>query len=70
MPPFSLGEMAEHFEHYQKEVNFKGVPLDIQRKITEESAGHPATFMLYLKMYDHLRPTLSTWLPVEQEKLS
>lgn len=57
------------FKEYQKEVNFKGYTTGFPRKKNRQRIrrGHPASFMLNLKMYD---ASLSAWLLVIQEKLS
>ena len=42
---------------------------DFQVKIIQEYTSYLASFMLLLTMYDDLKPDLSTWLPVIQERL-
>lgn len=71
MPAFDNLEMSELFLSYENEISDFAVPLDLQRKIMEESCGHPASFMILLKIFDdENKPLLSDqWDIVLNEKL-
>ena len=43
--------------------------MDIQTKIVQESNGHPASFMILLKLFDEHRPNLASWGTVLQQHL-
>ncbi|GBB99633.1 hypothetical protein RclHR1_03590008 [Rhizophagus clarus] len=77
MPAFDNLEMSKLFFSYKNEIpNPKGltVPLDLQRKIMKESCGHPASFMILLKIFDDENKestplSLDKWEIVLEEKL-
>ncbi|GBC29586.1 uncharacterized protein OCT59_008722 [Rhizophagus irregularis] len=69
MPMFSIQEMGELFNLYQSNLDKNGVLLDLRTKIIEESCGHPASFMILLKLFYDFRPTLDKWTRVLQGNL-
>ena len=61
MPLFNVTEMGKLFESYKLNANEDGVPSDLTGKIIKESCGHPASFMILLKLYDDFRPNVNLW---------
>ena len=43
--------------------------MDVKTKIVQESNGHPASFMLLLKLFDEHRPDSTSWDIVLQQHL-
>ena len=69
MPFFLFKEMGEIFQLYQRHLNPEGISLDIQANIVQESNGHPASFMILLKLFDEHRPDSASWGTVLQQYL-
>ena len=69
MPLFEYHEMGEIFELYKQHINPEGIPLDVKTKIVQESYGHPASFMLLLKLFDEHRPDSTLWDTVLEQHL-
>ncbi|CAG8569797.1 9340_t:CDS:1 [Paraglomus occultum] len=62
IPFFNVQEMDKIFDLYNDKVDPDPVPLDIKLNIIHESCGHPASFMILLKIYNDIRPaTLLDW---------
>ncbi|CAB4389128.1 unnamed protein product [Rhizophagus irregularis] len=69
MPMFSIQEMGQLFDQYQSDFDRDGVLPDLRVQIIKESCGHPASFMVLLKLYYDLRPTVKQWAKFLQENL-
>ncbi len=69
MPLFSTEEMDKLFDLYQSGLNNNGVPSDLRAEISKESCGHPASFMILLKLFHDFRPTVNQWGIRLQENL-
>ncbi|GES92044.1 hypothetical protein GLOIN_2v1735228 [Rhizophagus clarus] len=69
MPLFTTQEMGELFDLYKLNFDEVGVLPDLRTRIIEESCGHPASFMILLKLFYHFRPTLNQWARVLQGNL-
>ncbi|KAG0008886.1 hypothetical protein BGZ82_004368, partial [Podila clonocystis] len=50
MPPFDLREMGKLFDLYKEHCDPVGISRQIQDRIVHESGGHPASFMVLLKL--------------------
>lgn len=70
IPFLSTAEMGKLFEAYQQNINPEGVPQDLQTKLMYESSGHPAFFMILLKLFNECRPELHQWGLELQSNLS
>lgn len=70
IPFFSALEMSQLFQMYELHINPDKIPLDVQLRIMEESNGHPASFMILLRLYNECRPKRNSWSLVLQENLS
>ncbi|CAG8673326.1 7004_t:CDS:2 [Acaulospora morrowiae] len=57
MSRFSTKEMGTIFHSYQVHLNKDGIPPDLQIEIERDSCGHPASFMILLKLFHDCRPT-------------
>ena len=70
IPFFNVQEMGKIFDLYNDKVDPDPVPLDIKLNIIHESCGHPASFMILLKIYNDIRPvTLLDWKVVMKQNL-
>ncbi|GES94720.1 crinkler (CRN) family protein [Rhizophagus clarus] len=67
---FDRREMGEIFKQYQLNLSESGVPSSLTAEIIKESCGHPASFMILLKLYHDLRPTVNKWGIKLQERLT
>ncbi len=70
MDLFDSREMGEIFKEYQLNFNEAGVPSSLTAEIIRESCGHPASFMILLKLYHDFRPTVNQWRIRLQESLA
>jgi hypothetical protein len=70
MPLFSIEEMDKLFESYQFSMNYDGVQPDLRVEIVKESCGHPASFMILLKLYHDYFPNILQWGKVLQANFS
>ncbi|CAG8839400.1 42657_t:CDS:2, partial [Gigaspora margarita] len=70
IPFFNVQEMSKIFDLYNDKVDPDPVPFDIKLNIIHESCGHPASFMILLKLYNDIRPaTLLDWRVVMKQGL-
>lgn len=69
MPPFDLKEMDRLFDLYKEHCNPVGVSRQIQDRIVHESGGHPASFMILLKLVLQHRPDECNWTYLLQENI-
>ncbi|CAG8658754.1 8869_t:CDS:1 [Paraglomus brasilianum] len=70
IPFFNVQEMGKIFDLYNDKVDPYPVPLDIKLNIIHESCGHPASFMILLKIYNDILPaTLLDWKVVMKQNL-
>ncbi|CAG8517091.1 1884_t:CDS:2 [Paraglomus occultum] len=72
IPFFNVQEMDKIFNLYNDKVDPDPDPLDIKLNIIHESCGHPASFMILLKIYNDIdiRPaTLLDWKVVIKQNL-
>ncbi|CAB4432247.1 unnamed protein product [Rhizophagus irregularis] len=70
MPLFSIKEMDKLFESYQFSMNKNGIQPDLRVEIIKESCGHPASFMILLKLYHDNLPNILQWEKVLQANFS
>ena len=61
MPFFTIEEMGKLFDQYQKRCDEDGLSRYIQSKIVDESSGHPASFMILLKLALQYQPNQDSW---------
>ncbi|KAL1914189.1 uncharacterized protein VTP21DRAFT_9688 [Calcarisporiella thermophila] len=69
IPFFTTEDMGKLFQWYKERCNGMGVSDRVQAKIISESSGHPASFMILLRLFDECRPTSETWSLVLQKQL-
>jgi len=69
MPPFSLEEMNRLFELYQEHCDTAGISPRIRDNIVRESGGHPASFMILLKLTLQFRPIETNWSRLLKENV-
>lgn len=69
MSPFNTTEMATLFELYKEHFDPNGISPDIQFEIMIESRGHPASFMLLLKLAMQHRPDKMNWASVLEKNI-
>ncbi|KAF8923545.1 hypothetical protein BGZ58_002828 [Dissophora ornata] len=71
MPPFDLKEMGRLFELYKKHCNPVGISWQIQKRIVDETGGHPASFMVLLKLAlrQEQEPNEDNWASLLQENI-
>ncbi|KAL1914221.1 uncharacterized protein VTP21DRAFT_9644 [Calcarisporiella thermophila] len=61
IPFFTTEDMGKLFRLY-KELCFRpGIPDPIQASIIRESLGHPASFMILLKIFNECQPSSDSW---------
>ncbi|CAG8645131.1 1452_t:CDS:1 [Paraglomus occultum] len=61
--------MVDLFKWYKERCNTDGVPNELQSKIITASCGHPASFIILLKLYHYCRPTVDSWKSTLQLQL-
>ncbi|KAK3806979.1 MAG: hypothetical protein J3Q66DRAFT_392674 [Benniella sp.] len=64
MAPFDLMEMGKLFRLYKQHCDPHGISPEIQARIAHESGGHPASFMVLLKLTLQRRPDTNNWANV------
>ncbi|RUP52100.1 hypothetical protein BC936DRAFT_141392 [Jimgerdemannia flammicorona] len=69
MPFFTSAEMGKLFDLYKEQCDPEGLFQYIQGKVMHESRGHPASFMILLKLALQYRPTGVSWPYILKEKL-
>ncbi|KAF9342557.1 hypothetical protein BGX34_007977, partial [Mortierella sp. NVP85] len=69
IPPFDFREMGELFEMYKGSCNPHGLIQKIQQRIVQESKGHPASFMVLLKLALYYDPNDDNWTQLLQDKV-
>ena len=69
IPFFRVPQMVDLFKWYKERCNVDGIPNELQSKIITTSCGHPASFMILLKLYHQCRPTVDNWRSELQLKL-
>ncbi|CAG8558046.1 2329_t:CDS:1 [Scutellospora calospora] len=62
--------MGRLFESYKFGINTNGVPYDLQVEIERASCGHPASFMILLRLFSDNLPTIGQWKKALHENLS
>ena len=70
MQLFDTSEMGVLFNQYKLGLNEVGVPNDLIAEIIKESCGHPASFMILLKLFHDFRPGVNLWGKCLQENLA
>ncbi|KAF9369452.1 hypothetical protein CPC16_004499 [Podila verticillata] len=69
MPPFDVQEMGRLFDMYKENCNPAGISQPIQGKVIHESGGHPASFMILLKLVLLHQPNMGNWAGLLQENI-
>ncbi|KAF9367523.1 hypothetical protein CPB97_005659, partial [Podila verticillata] len=69
MPPFDLREMGRLFDLYKEHCDSVGISRQIQDRIVRESGGHPASFMVLLKLVLQHQPNEGNWTSLLQENI-
>ncbi|GJJ78301.1 hypothetical protein EMPS_10660 [Entomortierella parvispora] len=69
MPPFDLREMGILFDLYKEHCDPAGISAKIEDKIMHESGGHPASFMVLLKLVLQHHPDEDSWATLLQENI-
>ncbi|KAF9368854.1 hypothetical protein CPB97_004197, partial [Podila verticillata] len=69
MPPFEIKEMGRLFDMYKEHCHPAGISQQIQRNVMLESGGHPASFMILLKLVLQYRPNMGNWAGLLQENI-
>jgi hypothetical protein len=67
---FNVGN-GSAFGMYELHINLGGIPMDVQVRNKDESKGHPASFMILLRLlFNECRPKPYSWSLVLQNNLS
>ncbi|GJJ70719.1 hypothetical protein EMPS_03069 [Entomortierella parvispora] len=69
MPPFDLREMGRLFDLYKMHCDTDGITRQIQDKVVHESGGHPASFMVLLKLILQHHPDENSWASLLQANI-